>query len=243
MIREPSGSSQNPNDNREVDRQSSDGSQTEQPIGFLRAAKPVNSNIDTFPAIFLLDSDVCVKPLTSDFNPLIPSATLNYILSPEALGVYERYFSTVHQWMPILSKKRAQRNMAEAGVTPNSPPQLLLLCMDLVSGLLPPGVSARTNRMYNKVLESLFKVENSYLPCIQFLQSVILLSVYEISHGIYPAAYLHVGNAARLCVMMGFHDRKNAAQLFKDTATWTAREEERRAWWAVLCLDRYSQHL
>lgn len=40
--------------------------------------------------------------------------------------------------------------------------------------------------------------------------------------------------------MMGLHDRKNAAQLFQDTITWTAREEERRAWWAVICLDRIS---
>lgn len=173
----------------------------------------------------------------------MPSVTLNYSLSPEAFRVYERYFSTVHQWMPILSKKRARRSMAEAGVAPDTPLQLLYLCMDLVSEPLSLVVSARTNRKYRQVLEHLFKVENSCLPCIQFLQSVILLSVYEICHGIYPAAYLHVGHASRLCVMMGFHDRKHAAQLLKDTATWTAREEERRAWWAVLCLDRYSQHL
>ncbi|KAI1765040.1 hypothetical protein GGR53DRAFT_519847 [Hypoxylon sp. FL1150] len=239
VICESPTSSQSINVNVEVDPQSSDGSQTEQQIGFHQTANPSRGDIDTFPAIHFLDSDVCVKPLSSYFNPPMPSATLDYSLSPDSNRVNKRYFSTVHHWMPILSiKKHVRRNMAEAEVAPNSPLQLLFLCMDLVSEPLSPGVTARANLKYSSVLETLFKVENSCFPCIQFLQSVILLSVYELSHGIYPAAYLRVGHASRLCVMMGFHDRKHAAQLFKDTATWTGREEERRAWWAVLCLDR-----
>lgn len=195
--------------------------------------------IHSFPAMFFLDSDVCNKPLLSDPYQIMVSTTTNPgSLPSEMLLVCEEYFSTVHQWLPILSRKRVRQHIAECGSIPHSPSQLLFLCMKLVLEPLSLGISARGSKLYARVLEVLLEVENSYLPCLQLLQSVILISVYELGHAIYPAAYLRVGHAARLCVMMGFHDRKNASQLFKDTVTWTAREEERRAWWAVFCLDR-----
>jgi hypothetical protein len=83
------------------------------------------------------------------------------------------------------------------------------------------------------------RVENSCLISLQLLQSAILIAIYEIGHGIYPAAYLSVGHAARLGNMMGLHDRKNATQLFKEAETWSQCEEERRTWWTVVMLDRY----
>ncbi|KAI2622409.1 hypothetical protein GGR54DRAFT_629945 [Hypoxylon sp. NC1633] len=197
-----------------------------------------HGNTDTFPAMFFLDSDVCNRPLASDCHPAPAPTATPCVLSSEAYRVYETYFSTVHQWLPILSKKRVRRHMAEYGSLTSGPSQLLFLCMKLVSEPLPPDVSARENSTYMEVLETLLRVENSCLSCLQLLQSIILISVYEISHAIYPAAYLRVGHGSRVCVIMGFHDRKNAVQLFKDTITWTEREEERRAWWAIFCLDR-----
>ncbi|OTB17589.1 hypothetical protein K445DRAFT_316218 [Daldinia sp. EC12] len=197
-----------------------------------------HGDIHTFPAMFFLESDVCTKPLASE-----PCQATGIIgppcnLSPEADAVCEKYFSAVHRWLPILSRKRVRRHIAENGSAPDCPSQLLFICMKLVSEPVPAEVSARANIAYQRVLETLFKVENSCLPSLQLLQSVILISAYELGHAIYPAAYLHVGHAARLCAMMGFHDRKAASQLFKDSITWTSREEERRTWWAVFCLDR-----
>ncbi|KAI1653002.1 hypothetical protein F4813DRAFT_285917 [Daldinia decipiens] len=197
-----------------------------------------HKDIHTFPAIFFLDAEVCTKPLASEPCQVRGFITPHCSLSQEADAICEKYFSTVHQWLPILSKKCARRHIAENELVPDCPSQLLFLCMKLVSGPLPAEVSARANIPYRRALETLLKVENSCLPSLQLLQSVILLSAYELGHAIYPAAYLRVGHAARLCVMMGFHDRKNASQLFKDAVTWTSREEERRTWWAVFCLDR-----
>jgi hypothetical protein len=73
---------------------------------------------------------------------------------------------------------------------------------------------------------------------LRLLQSLVLLAVYELSHAIYPAAFLTLGRAARLGMLMGFHDRKAAQQLFKPAETWTLREEQRRTWWAIFILDR-----
>ncbi|KAI1392992.1 uncharacterized protein F4822DRAFT_147722 [Hypoxylon trugodes] len=195
-------------------------------------------SINTFPALFFLDSGICTKPLFADFNQRRGPPALFDNVSTEKLEVCETYFSTIHQWLPILSRKCIRRHMIEHELAQLPQYDLLFLSMELVSRPLLPGTIARENKMYLNVLQALLQVENSCLPSPQLLQSLILIATYEIGHAIYPAAYLRVGYASRLCIMIGLHDRKNAAQLFKDTPTWTAREEERRAWWAVFCLDR-----
>ncbi|KAI1105759.1 hypothetical protein F4804DRAFT_110971 [Jackrogersella minutella] len=222
----------------EANLQPSDSPVTALDLNLEQGVISANKGVYAFPAMFFLDSEVCIKPLSSDCNQIINPTVPPCSLSPETLGVYEKYFYTIHQWLPILSKKYVRRHLTEYGSAADSPFQLLFLCMKLVAESLPQGASARANQDYTRILETLLRVETSCLPCLQLLQSVILISVYEISHAIYPAAYMRVGYASRLCIMMGFHDRKNASQLFKDTVTWTAREEERRAWWAVFCLDR-----
>ena len=83
------------------------------------------------------------------------------------------------------------------------------------------------------------RMEHHGLLSLQLLQSAILIAVYEIGHAIYPASYLSISHVARFGIMMGFHC-KYAAQLFKEPETWTYREEERRAWWAIVILDRYA---
>ncbi|KAI0380249.1 hypothetical protein F5Y04DRAFT_102078 [Hypomontagnella monticulosa] len=205
-------------------------------LGLRQGVGQRHGPIQSFPAMFFLDSEICIKPLLSDpYQNMVPTINTPCSLPPEALAVHDEYFTTIHQWLPILSEKRVRRYIAEWRSAPEGPSQLLFLSMKLALEVNP---FPRGSKLYMRVLEVLLHVENSYLPCLQLLQSVILISVYELGHAIYPAAYLRIGHASRLCAMMGFHDRKNAAQLFKDTVTWTAREEERRAWWAVFCLDR-----
>ncbi|KAI1077714.1 hypothetical protein F5B20DRAFT_572169 [Whalleya microplaca] len=191
-----------------------------------------------FPALYFLDSEAFTKLLPSDCSHFTNIGTFSLDLSLEAHTLYEEYFSAIHPWLPILSTKRIRRSMLETGLAADGVSTLLFLCMKLVSEPLPPDTPAAANHLYGSVQEILLKIENACLPSLQLLQSIILLSIYEIGHAIYPAAYLRVGHATRLSIMMGFHDRKHAAQLFMGTVTWTAREEERRAFWAVFCLDR-----
>jgi len=97
---------------------------------------------------------------------------------------------------------------------------------------------AVTSLLYQTVRDLSAKVENAFVISLELIQAKVLLSVYEMGHGIYPAAFLSIAHAARLCVTMGFHDRKSAPRLFKEPATWALLEEERRTWWVVLILDR-----
>ncbi|PVH75496.1 hypothetical protein DL98DRAFT_498244 [Cadophora sp. DSE1049] len=93
--------------------------------------------------------------------------------------------------------------------------------------------------MYRTAKGLCFRLENSCAMSFHLLQSVVLIAVYELGHGIFPSAQLTITHAARLGIIMGLHDRKHASQLFKDPDTYNMREEERRAWWAIVILERY----
>ncbi|KAI1329773.1 hypothetical protein F5Y16DRAFT_81431 [Xylariaceae sp. FL0255] len=174
------------------------------------------------------------------YMPTRSTETCEASLSPETHEILKRYFSTIHPWLPLLSEKRFKRNLLSCKNSKNSRLALLLSCMKLLVEPLPssspPPPTESCN--YRTTKELLYRTERETFPSLLFLQSLILVCVYEIGHAIYPAAYLSIGHAARVAIMYGLHDRKRAPQLFGDTTTWAEREEERRAWWTVFILDR-----
>ncbi|KPM43970.1 hypothetical protein AK830_g2628 [Neonectria ditissima] len=191
-----------------------------------------------FPSAFFLDSDF--------FTPLRETALAQCARSPmhrmaaDHLGLdlettCEGYFSSVHTWLPIISRKRIMYEFS------TDPPDdvcfmLLLLCMRLCTsnGETQPKDSAS----YRLAKSLCSAAEMEGYVSIRLLQSLTLLAVYEYSHGIHPAAFLTISRAARLGILMGFHDRKASTRLFKMPETWTLREEQRRTWWAIFILDR-----
>lgn len=149
------------------------------------------------------------------------------------------YWLRTHTWLPILSQKRITEKVDNFNAATDTGLALLLLCMKLVSQLLSDREHPALSPLYCLAKGALSRLEHAGLISLQLLQSAILIAVYEIGHAIYPASYLSISHAARLGIMMGFHC-KYAAQLFKEPETWTYREEERRAWWAIVILDRYA---
>ena len=147
------------------------------------------------------------------------------------------YFNTVNTWAPIVSKKRLLARLEKFSSDADASMALLLLSMKLVTQILSESDDPRT-WLYWTCRQFYIHVEDTPLLSLALLQAKLLIAQYEIGHGIYPAGFLSVGHAVRLGYMMGFHDRKNAPQLFKPPPTWTGREEERRTWWGVVVLDR-----
>jgi hypothetical protein len=66
---------------------------------------------------------------------------------------------------------------------------------------------------YQQIKTALFAIEQSARFSTNFLAAHALLALHEIGHGIFPAAYLTVGNLARLFCALGLHDRKKATQI------------------------------
>lgn len=62
-------------------------------------------------------------------------------------------------------------------------------------------------------------VEMHNILSLRLIQAAVLVSVYEVANGIYPAAYLTVGHCARLGHAMGLHKPKVAQQMLPTPGT------------------------
>lgn len=138
----------------------------------------------------------------------------------------------------------------------------LFLGMKLVSTPVNNGVEPAGNPLYTAAKRFWASLEQAGSVSLQFVQGMVLVTVYEMGHGIYPAAWISVGVLGRWVEVLGLPgfrrggvalgsvvrlfsccdddsetDEDDADSTFKKT-TWTESEERRRLWWAIYILDR-----
>ena len=149
------------------------------------------------------------------------------------------YFETIHPFLPFISKKNFYDHFPPPQIQPNVVFTILISCMKLVSW--SPRDDTQNNGpkslFYLAIKRTLTETDLAGIFSLQLLQATILVSLYEIGHAIYPAAYMSVGACARYALAMGIDafmtiDMSSAALSILD------QEEKRRAWWAILILDR-----
>lgn len=199
----------------------------------------IQGPITPFPPEFFLDQDHS-SPLM--MNALAPSRQSSVAriasdyLESDRLALCERYFTSFHTWLPIISKKRIMHELRETHTEHDSScHELLLLCMKLCT--MTPSNQPAESDLYILTRSLCSSVESAGFVCLQLIQCLVLLTAFELSHAIYPAAYLTIGRAARLGLLAGL-SRRQIQPLFKPAETWTLREEQRRTWWAVFVLER-----
>jgi hypothetical protein len=158
-------------------------------------------------------------------------------LGPDRGTVFEGYLSSAHDWFPMISKKLIRKELADISTHPEAGLTLLLVCMKLVTS--SPGSQPAQLPLYLLAKSLCSAAEASGGISLRLVQSLTLLSLYEVAHSIYPGAFIDIGRAARLAALAGLSDRKSTVRLFKPNDTWTSREEGRRTWWAIFVLDRY----
>ncbi|KAH0542646.1 hypothetical protein FGG08_002969 [Glutinoglossum americanum] len=156
----------------------------------------------------------------------------------EVQGIVETYFLTAHTWMPIVSKKRLYQQLMNPLAEQNADFALLYLCMKLIIQHPPEPPATVQTPLYVIAKRLYFLVETSGVYSIPLLQAGVLISLYELGHAIYPAAYLSIGQCARLGHALGIHG-KDVPQMLPKVGTWTELEERRRVWWAVVVLERF----
>lgn len=143
----------------------------------------------------------------------------------------------------MISKKRLYSELTSSNPDTRAGNALFLLSMKLCTGR--PLQSADNsslyadNELYSAARQCIFCAESGGYVSLRLVQSLVLLAVYEMGHAIYPAAYLTVGRAARLAMVIGLHNTKLATQLFVLPDMWSLREEQGRTWWAIFVLDKY----
>lgn len=199
---------------------------------------PLPRPTQEFPLAFFLDSEDLVPQGVNSFSRsrhLDLHEIIAEYLEDDKTVLCEEYLSTVHEWIPMVSRKRLFNELSSGSGDADGCLPILLLCMKAFS--VRDGNYARDSPPYLLARSLCSEAESAGFLSLRLVQSLILLAVYELSHAIYPCAYSTLGRASRLGLLLGLHDRKNN-KLFKGAETWTLREEQRRTWWAIFLLDR-----
>ncbi|KAK5678555.1 hypothetical protein LTS10_008999 [Elasticomyces elasticus] len=195
----------------------------------------------TFPSLYFLDSNAFEYERFQIPQPFIrvpPGALSSLGNSQDLRQMIENYFATIHTHFPIISKIRLYQHLSNPLHEPGADLALLFLAMQLSSTIPPEGMPAQT-QLYQDVKSFYTYLESQNGFSIQSIQALLLISLYEVGHAIYPAAYLTIGHAARLGQAMGLHARSGVPVMLPRPTTWTEQEERRRVWWGVIILDRF----
>jgi hypothetical protein len=192
-----------------------------------------------FPRQYFLDSHFITSLNANSLAGEHQLSVQNMILAhvgPNKIELCEKYLSSLHTWLPMVSGKRLINDLCNDSANVDGCLMLFLLCIKLCTADLTHDPSQ--SPLYLLARNLCASYEAAGYVSLRQVQSMVLLAVYELSHAIFPAAYLTIGRVARLGLLMGMHDRKNSQRLFKPTEIWSIREEQRRTWWAIFILDR-----
>lgn len=203
----------------------------------LDQERPQSQAIDLATILFL-DPDLLRLGQIQTLHtiPVIPQHVLQLLGSLDEIRLNtDKFFGHIHQWMPFISKKRFYELYMQPSFHSRPDVALLLLGLKLITTLPPPDLPNPRTTLYHTVKHFYLEVEGSFSLLV--LQAGILVALYELGHGIYPAAFLSIGQCARYTHALGI----NTSHMVPATKVLTLVEveERRRVWWAIVILDRY----
>lgn len=148
------------------------------------------------------------------------------------------YFSSVHLWMPFVSRQRFYQRLSALSTTSDHSFVLLTCGMHLILSV-PPRVEVGSVRSthYMEIKRLLALAESQGPPVIDLVQCRLLVALYEINHGATDEAYLSLGMCSRAGIVLGLDHMQQRKDDFQHRL-WVQLEEERRTWWAITILDR-----
>ena len=181
----------------------------------------------------------CLYPM-----PCVPIATaildaFGDEYESEIPTVLDQYFSTVHRWLPIISRIRLQQRLPTLATDLKCCTGLLLLCIKLVISKTSAQEDGHANDLYYLARSSLMDLGLVTLPSLELLQAAILVAVFEMGHAMYPAAFLTVGHVVSLANTMGLDGCLTSPTMLGPPQNGAELEERKRTQWAVLLLDRF----
>ncbi|KAF2455356.1 fungal-specific transcription factor domain-containing protein [Lineolata rhizophorae] len=153
----------------------------------------------------------------------------------------ETYFETIECWMSIVQRERFYAQLSRFQEHPESPTfAVLLLSMNLFIQDLD-AVRTETGdfcTIYNqtKALVMLLQSSSSE-PCIELVQSCLIISMFEFSHGESKRAYLTVEIAISMARCIDLHNHPTARK-YDDIQDYYEAEERSHVWWSLFITER-----
>lgn len=189
---------------------------------------------------------------TPSCHDSIQSSALEAVICQDAfeiLGDYEnvsaittKYFDTLSHRVPFIWKERFNSRLRSTYDNPHADYSLLCLCIYLIIQYPPKYGKNVQSSLYARVKSHISLLEASSLLSLEFVQARLLVSLFEIGHGLYPAASISIGACARTARALGLHKKQFVSSVADDSSRQRA-EEEKRVWWEIVNSDRYATSL
>ncbi|POS88067.1 hypothetical protein EPUL_000562 [Erysiphe pulchra] len=190
-----------------------------------------------FPSLALLDG-------ITFRNGGIAAPRPNFNTPPEILeslgsglsfdAITNNYFVTIHQWIPIISKKRLTKYLAKPQWELLPDIALLFLCIKLVISKPKDGLDCSQNELYLAAKRFINFMQSTGFISILILQANILVTLYEYGHAIYPSAWMSSGWSVRYGNLLGINGDEAAIDLLGKPSDEIDKEERLRTWWALI---------
>lgn len=193
----------------------------------------MGATVNGFPPAFFIDpimfENCCIPIPPTRFQ--IPDKVLEYLGNVASLkAVVTDYFGTIYRWMPIISRIRLYSLLSNP--LRQQEPDTILLLLSIRLLLSIPDQTGRGSKLYSDAKELYCIAEAAGCFTIQMIQAGIMIALYELGHGIYPAAFLTIATCARYGTALGIDNLSAKDMMSVD------REEKIRVWWGVLIIDQ-----
>jgi hypothetical protein len=154
------------------------------------------------------------------------------------------YSEGTHQWFALFSENALSREYPNTWDAVSV--DFVLLCFAVVLLNLAPQESngayildSETWSMYLTSKASIALLEAAGQPSlnsIDFVKARLAVTIFEVSHGLYPSAYLSIAAAVRAADALVTFPRQGTSQPIAETDP----EEYRIMWCGIAIIDRYS---
>jgi hypothetical protein len=162
------------------------------------------------------------------------------LLTPEdAISAYCR---GIESWFPIVSVSRLRSRLLITW--DEAPLDVMLLCLSIILlTTTPPSSPEDVNEpsefkpLYYYTKNIIASIEGLGINSFPVIQSRILVTLFEVAHGFYPASYISIGATIRAADALGIHPGAEISSYYPldDEAK---REETVLIWGGILILDR-----
>ncbi|KAF2670636.1 hypothetical protein BT63DRAFT_371622, partial [Microthyrium microscopicum] len=147
-----------------------------------------------------------------------------------------KYFGSIHRRFPIVSRKRFISRLPSLYGTPKTDFLVLSMCIHLIQETPAELRESMQSSLYVTVKGMISLLEATDCHSLEALQCRLLLVFYELGHAIFPNACFSICSCARLARFLGLNKQASNGQSRLNSID---EEERRRAWWAVVNLDRF----
>jgi hypothetical protein len=194
----------------------------------LRFAQPL-SGLDPF------SNEALRKPI---IDITVRSQAVQILGSLETIPtIAASFFVGIHQRISVLAKDRFYSILSSTLHDPQADFLVLSVCMHLIQQMPSSSTSSMQSSDYVAVKGLICLLEGTSEISLDLVHSRLLLTLYEMGHGLHTAAYVSIAACARMAHTLGFH-RKPWKNLSVETEQ-ISLEEKKRTWWEIVNLDRF----